>query len=326
MTVIETDGLSRRFGGVVAVEDLSLTVEQGEVLGFLGPNGAGKSTTINMLLGFLEPTGGTAAVLGREVPAESKAVRERIGLLPEGFEGYPNLTGREHVASAIETKGADDDPDEILERVGLTPDDARRPAGDYSTGMYQRMALGIALVGDPDLLILDEPSSGLDPEGIKRLRRIVREEADRGATVFFSSHDLDEVEKVCDRVAIMHEGTLSAVNSVENLRAELNAGAVVEATVDRAPDLSLDDVDGVTDVTVDGTAVRVDCARPRAKMAALRRIDDGATVEDVRIEEAPLESLFEEYTRDGDRVSEPGERPAADGTDATDRAAVGGGD
>jgi ABC-2 type transport system ATP-binding protein len=134
MTVIETDGLSRRFGGVVAVEDLSLTVEQGEVLGFLGPNGAGKSTTINMLLGFLEPTGGTAAVLGREVPAESKAVRERIGLLPEGFEGYPNLTGREHVASAIETKGADDDPDEILERVGLTPDDARRPPATTRRG------------------------------------------------------------------------------------------------------------------------------------------------------------------------------------------------
>ncbi|PSQ26856.1 hypothetical protein BRD06_05715, partial [Halobacteriales archaeon QS_9_67_15] len=132
-------------------------------------------------------------VLGTDVTEHARSVRERIGLLPEGFDGVPNLSAREHVSVAVETKGADDDPDALLERVGLDPDDARRPADDYSTGMHRRMALAVALVGEPDLIVLDEPSAGLDPNGVKLVRRIVREEADRGATVFFSSHILDAV-------------------------------------------------------------------------------------------------------------------------------------
>jgi ABC-2 type transport system ATP-binding protein len=302
MAAIDTDGLTRRFGEFVAVEDLSMTVEEGEVFGFLGPNGAGKSTTINVLLGFLDPSEGSATILGHDVTTDSRAIRERIGLLPEGYDVYENLTGREHVVSAIETKDADDDPDAIIDRVGLDPEDARRAAGDYSKGMQQRLALGVALVGDPDLLILDEPSSGLDPSGIKRLRRIVETEVERGATVFFSSHVLDEVEKVCDRVGIMQDGELVTVDTVDRLRTELDVESVVEAQVDRVPDrLTLDDVEGVTDVTVDGTTVRVRCARPRAKMRALRRLDDDATVADVTIEDASLEALFEEYTASGER-------------------------
>jgi len=299
MTALQIDGLTKRFGDVVAVRDLNLAVEAGEVFGFLGPNGAGKSTTISVLLGFLHPSEGTATVLGHDATRESRAVRSRVGLLPEGYDVYPNLTGREHVASAIETKGADDDPDAVIERVGLAPDDARRPAGDYSTGMRQRLMLGVALTGSPDLLILDEPSSGLDPQGIKRLRSIVREEAERGATVFFSSHILGEVEKVCDRVGIMNAGELVAVDTIDDLREEMGAGGVVEASVESPPDLDLDPirtVDGVRDVEHGGGVVRVTCADPRAKMPALRRIDDATTVTDVAVEDASLESLFEEYT------------------------------
>jgi ABC-2 type transport system ATP-binding protein len=247
-------------------------------------------------------------VLGRDPGTEPATTRERIGLLPEAFEAYENLTGREHVVSAIDAKRADDDPDEILDRVGLDPDDARRPAGEYSTGMHQRMALGVALVGDPDLLLLDEPSAGLDPNGVKLLRRIVREEADRGATVFFSSHVLAEVEKVCDRVGILDEGQLVAVDSVANLRADLEVGATVEATVDRVPErLDVEAVEGVADATVDGRTVRVSCREPTAKMRALRRIDAAATVRDVSIEDASLETLFEAYTD---------EDPPAGATDA----------
>jgi ABC-2 type transport system ATP-binding protein len=297
MPAIEADGLTRTFGDFVAVDDLSLTVEQGEAFGFLGPNGAGKSTTINVLLGFLEPTAGSMTVLGRDVTSESRAIRERTGLLPEGYDVYQNLTGREHVVSAIETKRADDDPDAILDRVGLAPDDARRPAGDYSKGMRQRLALGVALVGSPDLLVLDEPSSGLDPKGVKLLREIVAEEADRGATVFFSSHVLDEVERVCDRVAIMQAGEIVAVNSVDELRSELSAESVVEATVDEVPpSLSLGDLEGVAEVEIDGTTVRATCTRPAAKMRALRHVDDVATVEDIGVRDASLESVFEKYT------------------------------
>jgi ABC-2 type transport system ATP-binding protein len=323
MGAITTDALTRRFGDIVAVDDLSLTVEKGEIFGFLGPNGAGKSTTINIILGFLNPSSGSATILGHDVATESRAIRERIGLLPEGYDVYENLTGREHIVSAIETKHADNDPDAIIERVGLDSDAARRSAGGYSKGMTQRMMLGVALVGQPDLLILDEPSSGLDPNGIKRLRKIVAEEVERGATVFFSSHVLDEVERVCDRVGIMQNGTLVAVNTVDDLRSELEVESVVEATVNRLPDdfseHSIGAIDGVTDVTADRTAVRVRCARPAAKMRVLRRIDDDATVTDIVIEGGSLESIFEAYTGNTDdgAVVSNDSAPTADTNEAT---------
>jgi ABC-2 type transport system ATP-binding protein len=317
MSAVRTEGLTKRFGEETAVDDLALEVPEGEVFGFLGPNGAGKSTTISMLLGFLEPSAGSATVLGTDVTEDPRAVRERVGLLPEGFDAVPNLSAREHVETAIETKGADDDPDEVIERVGLDPEDARRPADEYSTGMFQRMALAVALVGDPDLLVLDEPSAGLDPNGVRLVREIVAEERDRGATVFFSSHILDEVERVSDRVGILQDGELTAVDEVENLRSELGMGAVVRATVDAVPaDLTTDDtlaaVEGVTDVTVEESTVSVSCASPRAKMPALREIDRAATVEDVKIEETSLEDLFEAYTGgQGGPASE--RRPGANG-------------
>ena len=318
MSAVVTEGLTKRFGEETAVDSLDLDVAEGEVFGFLGPNGAGKSTTISMLLGFLKPTDGSATVLGTDVSEDPRAVRERVGLLPEGFDAVPNLSAREHVRTAIETKGADDDPDEVIERVGLDPDDARRPADEYSTGMFQRMALAVALVGDPDLLVFDEPSAGLDPNGVRLVRDIVEEERERGATVYFSSHILDEVERVSDRVGILQDGKLTAVNSVENLRSELGMGAVVRATVDDVPadlrsDGDLTGVEGVTDVTVEESTVAVSCASPRAKMPALREIDRVATVEDVTIDETSLEDLFEAYT--GGRGG-----PASGGASGTDAA------
>jgi ABC-2 type transport system ATP-binding protein len=298
MTAIETEALTKRFGDdVLAVDDLDLTVESGEVFGFLGPNGAGKSTTINMLLGFLKPSHGSIEVLGEDVTGDSRSVRARLGLLPEGWEPYENLTGREHVESAIDAKDTRDDPDELIARVGLDPDAARRPAGQYSTGMQQRMSLAVALVGEPELLILDEPSSGLDPDGVSLLRDIIREETERGATVFFCSHILEEVEKVCDRVGILNEGRLVALDSIENLREDMRAGATVTATLEALPrDLDVASIDGVRDVTVEDASVAAEVSDPAAKMRVLRYLDQRATVIDVGIEEASLEALFDEYT------------------------------
>ncbi|GKZ15927.1 ABC transporter ATP-binding protein [Haladaptatus sp. T7] len=296
MTAIETSGLSKRYGDVTAVSDLDLEVEDGSVFGFLGPNGAGKSTTIDILLGFLWPTGGSVSVLGRDPTTDAKAVRSRIGLLPDGFEPYRNLTGRQHVISAVQTKRADDDPDAILERVGLSPEQARRAAGGYSKGMTQRLALGIALVGDPDLLILDEPSSGLDPSGVKLLRQAIREENDRGATVFISSHILEHVERVCDRIGIMRGGTLVTTDTIETLR-ERSGASVVEATVDGVPEMAtLRNVDGVTDVSVSGGTVRITCARQAAKTRVLVRLDELTTVRNVEMADTSLETLFAEFT------------------------------
>jgi ABC-2 type transport system ATP-binding protein len=318
MTAIKTDALTKRFGeDVLAVDGLDLEVHEGEVFGFLGPNGAGKSTTINMVLGFLQPTAGSVGVLGMDVAGDSLAIRQRIGLLPEGYEPYENLTGREHVQSAIHAKDADDDPDELLDRVGLDPDDARRAASEYSTGMAKRMSLAVALVGNPELIILDEPSTGLDPDGVSLLREIIREETERGASIFFCSHILEEVEKVCDRVGILNEGELVALDTIDNLRAEMQAGATVTATLDAVPDpLEVEAVDGVRAATVDGRTVSVDCRESTAKMRVLRYLDDRATVEDVGIEEASLEALFDEYT--GTHAADPtADASAADDADAS---------
>ena len=301
MPAIQLDGVTKRFDGLTAVDDLSLTVSEGEVFGFLGPNGAGKSTTINMLLDFVRPTAGTVSVLGMDAQADSVAVRKRTGVLPEGFSVYNRLTGRQHIEFAIESKDVDADPDTVLERVGLDGDGDRK-AGGYSKGMGQRLALGMALVGEPDLLVLDEPSSGLDPAGAKEMREIVREEADRGATVFFSSHVLGQVEAVCDTVGILREGSLVAKDSVEGLREAVGGDAALAITVDSATDDQLDAVrtlPGVDSAATDGGTVTVQCD-PEAKTEVIGALEDaGVTVHDFETRETSLEDLFLAYTEDG---------------------------
>jgi ABC-2 type transport system ATP-binding protein len=302
MAAIELDGVRKEFGDVTAVDGVDLTVPEGSIYGFLGPNGAGKSTTINMLLDFVRPTTGEVRVLGRNAQSDSVTIRERLGVLPEGFDVYDRLTGRKHVEFAIESKGADADPDAILDRVGLS-DAVDRKAGGYSKGMRQRLALGMALVGDPDLLILDEPSSGLDPAGAKEMREIVREEAERGTTVFFSSHVLGQVEAVCDRVGIMREGRLVAEDSVEGLRDAAGADATLRIDTTGIEDgavESVESVEGVTGVTVDGDSLSVSCDSD-AKTAVLTALESaGVSVENFETESASLEDLFLAYT-EGDR-------------------------
>jgi ABC-2 type transport system ATP-binding protein len=305
MTAIELDGVRKEFGDVTAVDGVDLTVPEGSIYGFLGPNGAGKSTTINMLLDFVRPTSGEVRVLGRDAQSDSVTIRERLGVLPEGFDVYDRLTGRKHVEFAIESKEADADPEAVLDRVGLS-DAVDRKAGGYSKGMRQRLALGMALVGDPDLLILDEPSSGLDPAGAKEMREIVREEAERGTTVFFSSHVLGQVESVCDRVGIMREGRLVAEDSVEGLREAAGADATLRIDTAGIADgavESVESVEGVTGVTVDGDSLSVSCDSD-AKTAVLTALESaGVSVENFETESASLEDLFLAYTEDGREVT-----------------------
>lgn len=210
MTAIRTHGLTKRYGSTIAVDSIDLTVERGEVFGFVGPNGAGKSTTIAMLLDHCRPSEGRARVLGQTVGGDMQTIRKRVGVLPEQCSLFDRLTGREHLTFSIEAHSSSDDPDALLERVALEEDGNRRTRS-YSTGMAQRLRLALALVGSPDLLILDEPAAGLDPSGIRLLRELVRSERHRGAAVFFSSHHLADVETVCDRVGIIVDGTLRGV-------------------------------------------------------------------------------------------------------------------
>lgn len=291
---IRTKGLTKRFGDVLAVEDLDLTVQQGEIFGFLGPNGAGKSTTIDLLLDYVRPTGGSASVLGMDTRSESRSIRRRIGILPDGYGLYDRLSAREHLEYAIDLKGAEDSPDALIERVGLDPEAADRKAGGYSKGMGQRLALAIALVGDPDLLILDEPSSGLDPNGVRLVREIARDHAARGKTVFFSSHVLSQVEAVCDRVAILDGGRLVAQDSIAGLRDTFDAGTTMTLFLDREPDDDgLDALDGVGSTTVNGRELTVRILAPEAKVRVIDRVrEDGTEILDVTMSEASLEDLF----------------------------------
>ncbi|MFB6178570.1 MAG: ABC transporter ATP-binding protein [Halorientalis sp.] len=310
MATIETTGLTKSFGDVTAVDDLDLTVEEGEVFGFLGPNGAGKSTTINLLLDFIRPTSGSIEVLGLDAQAHPAAVRRRVGVLPEGFGFDDPLLGREYLEWAIESKSAGDDPDSLLELVGLT-DAADRMAAEYSKGMQQRLAFAMALAGDPDLLILDEPSTGLDPNGIQNMRDIVREQAEQGTTVFFSSHHLAEVEAVCDRVGVMNEGELVEVGSIDDLRQNAGGPATIELECATPPEgLGLADLDVVTDVSVEDRTLSVTCTDASAKVDVVTYVAERADIVDILSESVSLEALFNDLTgggRDSATVAEPAE-------------------
>jgi len=299
MAAIELDNLQKQYsGGVTALRGVDLEVREGEIFGFLGPNGAGKSTTINILLDFVRPSGGSARVLGLDAQEDSQQVRRRTGVLPEGYTVYNRLTGRQHVEFVVESKGADDYAQEILERVGIE-DAADRKAGDYSKGMKQRLTLGMALVGDPDLLILDEPSTGLDPSGVQDVRRIVNEEANRGTTVFFSSHILSQVEAVCDRVGILREGELVAVDTVEGLRDAAGTEARLRVSVGEYGPEDIGAVrvlDGVSEVTqLDGELIVSVADGTKTKVITTLE-DRGVSVTDFETEEVSLEELFLSYT------------------------------
>jgi len=312
VAAIEVEGLRKEFGDVIALDGVSFSVAEGEVFGFLGPNGAGKSTTINVLLDFTRPTDGSASVFGLDTRDHSVAIRERTGTLLEGYGVYPELTAREHVEHAIRVKEAGDDPDELLDRTGLEERD--RAAAGLSKGMRQRLALAVALVGEPDLLVLDEPSTGLDPNGARRLRAIVEAEAGRGATVFFSSHILEQVEAVADRIAILLDGGVAASGGVEALKRELSVGETMTIQVTGVPERlpeTLRSLPGIRAVSADGGRIDVDCDDDgEAKLRALNAVADAGVYRDFGLQEASLSAVFSEYTT--------GESDATEGPSAAD--------
>ena len=307
MSVVELRGLAKDYGNVRAVDGLDLQIQQGEIFGFLGPNGAGKSTTINMMLDFTKPTAGEATIFDMDPRENGTEIRRRIGVLPEGYDVYDRLTGMDHVEFAIESKNADDDPYELLEYVGLDGDGDRK-AGEYSKGMAQRLTLAMALVGGPELLILDEPTTGLDPNGARQVREIIQRENDRGTTIFFSSHILSQVEAVCSRVGILNDGRLIADDTIDKLRANVSGGQTLVIEGSGITDAVLDRVHehpGVEDITVrrSGSEVALDVATDASTTEILSQFEQaGAEVADFSTEEASLDDLFAAYTQGGARA------------------------
>ena len=285
---IRVDGLTKRFGRVVAVEDLSMTVATGEVFGFLGPNGAGKSTTIRLLLGLIRPTAGSAKIFGCAADDVRRSHRH-IAYVPADVALWPRLTGAE-ILELLGCVGAGVDTayrDELVDRFDLELD---KPARTYSTGNRQKVALVAAFATRAPLLVLDEPTSGLDPLMEREFRGCVGEARERGQTVFLSSHQLAEVEAVCDQVAILRAGRLVEVDSITDLRRLRRT--VVEVSY-RGVQPSLEDIAGVSSVEqLDGERLRFNLTG--SPVAALRALAT-AEITALAMHEPTLEEIFLDY-------------------------------
>ena len=215
---IRVAGVSYAYGDVKAVDDVSFSVAQGEVLGFLGPNGAGKSTTIKLLTGQMRPQTGDIAILGMDVAKERDAIQGRIGVCFEEKNLYLNLSAKENLRFFARLFGIGDfDPTPLLQRVGLADRADDRVKG-YSKGMQQRLMVARCLLNNPDILFLDEPTDGLDPVSSQAIRRVIEEEAARGAAILLTTHDMDEADKLSDRVAFINDGKIAALDTPENLK------------------------------------------------------------------------------------------------------------
>lgn len=251
-TAVQTIGLTRRFGDKVAVDQLDLSVAEGEFFGFLGPNGAGKSTTINMLVGLLRPTEGRALIQGIDIWEQPLQAKQHIGVLPEGLNLYERLSGREFIRFAgtmygLEAGLVEARTEELLQLMDLE-EDAGKLIVDYSTGMRKKTALGAAIIHSPRILFLDEPFEGIDAISSRAIRAVLQQLRLRGTTIFFSSHILEVVERLCTRIAVISEGRLVAQGSIQELRDMAQAGedATLEDLFIRAVGATVEESGGLS--------------------------------------------------------------------------------
>ncbi|WP_035769147.1 ATP-binding cassette domain-containing protein [Arthrobacter castelli] len=290
---IVTDELTKNYGERTAVDAVSLRVEQGEVYGFLGPNGAGKTTTLRMVLGLVRPTSGTVEILGSS-PGDP-AVLRRVGSLVEEPGFYPYLSGRDNLRVLAHYNGlGNQQVEDVLEQVELRSRGSER-FKTYSLGMKQRLGVAAALLGDPQLLILDEPTNGLDPAGMADMRALIRRVAEFGRTVLLSSHLLGEVQQICDRVGVISDGRLLEEGTVADLRGA-SAIRVVASPVEAAEQVveQLFGPDAIARQQDGSLQLDVDADRPAEITAAL--VHAGVEVREIRPVERTLEEVFLEMT------------------------------
>jgi ABC-type multidrug transport system ATPase subunit len=290
--LVETSGLGKHYGSVTAVQNLSISVRRGEVYGFLGPNGAGKTTTLRMLFGLIRPSSGTATVLGEE-PGSPQGLR-CVGTLVESPAFYPYLSGRDNLrVMARYCEAPPSRVDEVLEQVELAGR-ARDKFKKYSLGMKQRLGVAAALLKDPELLILDEPTNGLDPKGMADMRAIIRRIGRGERTVLLSSHLLGEVEQVCDRVGVIQRGQLVIEGTVGELRG--SGGILVRVEpLERAREIA-SGLDGVKGAQIRDGMLALDADPNRAAEVNVGLVSAGLRVNELRPVERSLEDVFLELT------------------------------
>jgi len=290
--LVEVTGLTKRYGDTLAVDGVDLTVRSGEVYGFLGPNGAGKTTTLRILTGLIAPTSGTVRVLGG-APGQAE-VLARTGSMIESPAFYPYLSGLDNLRLLAEyAEVARARIHEVLALVDLT-DRARDRFSTYSLGMKQRLGVAAALLKDPELVILDEPTNGLDPAGMRDMRRLIRELGADGRTVLLSSHLLGEVQQICDRVGIISEGKMVAEHNVEELRGQQEL--VIRAAPRESARSVLIEALGADTVHLYDDTLRVKVAPDRAAEVNRVLVQAGIAVSELRSTERALEDVFFELT------------------------------
>jgi ABC-2 type transport system ATP-binding protein len=296
--VLRTVGLTRRYGRIRAVDALDLEVRRGQVFGFLGPNGSGKTTTIGMILGLLRPTSGHVELFGVDTRRDLTGPLKRVGSVLEGASAYPHLSGRDNLR--IWSMIADGVPDgrieAMLKLAGLS-ERAGSKARTYSLGMRQRLAIAAALLTDPDLLILDEPTNGLDPAGMREIRELIRELGRMGKTVFVSSHLLGEVEHMCDYVGILKEGRLLMQGRVSDL---VRRGTALEMRVTdtaRATEV-LRQLDFVRSVSQEGELLTVETEGEHGADVSRALAQHDVYLSELRSRKGSLEEIFLEMTGD----------------------------
>ena len=305
-SIIRTDHLTKRYGSVTAVRDLSLEIEQGEVFGLLGPNGAGKTTTTLMLLGLTEPTAGSASIAGHNCTREPIAIKRMVGYLPDSVGFYPELTGRENLRFTGRLNGLDPDlcekrMEELLERVGMTEAADRKTAG-YSRGMKQRLGIADVLMKDPQVIIMDEPTLGIDPEGMRELIALIRELSVRdGRTILISSHQLYQVQQICDRVGIFVQGSLVACGRIEELGRQIESEGyylleILVEPCDQPLLETLSSLSGVQSVEQDAAGLlRIQSARDVRRAVTAMLVERDYTLLQMRQKGGDLDEIYQKY-------------------------------
>ncbi|MBC7223853.1 MAG: ABC transporter ATP-binding protein [Anaerolineae bacterium] len=310
--VVETKGLTKRYGDVVAVDSLDLRVRRGEVFGLLGPNGAGKTTTILMLLGLTEPTAGTVRVLGLDPVLQPLSVKARVGYMPEQMGFYDELTARQNLFYIARLNGLGREEahrriDEVLERLGLA-DVADRAVATFSRGMRQRLGVAEVLLKRPQLVILDEPTQGLDPEVARRFLQIVRDLREEGVTVLLSSHLLHQVQAVCDRVGLFHRGRMVLEGSVPELaRRVLGTAYHIQVEAEGPSEVLMEALgrlpDAVDVVREDGNRYRVTAHKDIRAEAAEAVVTAGGRLLGLEVEMPSLDDIYAQYFQEVEHVA-----------------------
>ncbi len=294
--VIETNSLTKHYGPILAVDNLSLQVPQGGVFGLLGPNGSGKTTTMGMLLGLVKPTAGTFRLFNQDANGDLRDSLHRIGAVVETPSLYPYLSGRANLRyfQGISGKGSPQEVEHLLAMVGLT-DRAGSKFSTYSMGMKQRLGIAYALMGSPELLFLDEPTNGLDPAGVAEVRELIRSLGTGGRTVLLSSHLLHEVEQVCDSVAILARGKLIAQGKVQDLLREQGAIRIRTTDDKKATDI-LASLPGITGLKSEDGYLVASAAPERSWEVTAALAQQGVYVSDMARVQISLEEYFLEVT------------------------------